>query len=82
MKLQNAIRDLGLKQAFVADKLGIRKDSFSRMASGHTRFPVEKTEALAEILGLSIPETLRLVSVPLPPYAPPDAESVPGPTNN
>lgn len=71
MNLQHLIQRQGRDQGWLAEQLGIRKDSFSRMARGKTRFPVEKVELLAALLSLPVPEVLKLVSVPLPPYAQP-----------
>lgn len=64
MNLQTAIQGRGLKQGWVATQLDIRKDSFSRMVRGETRFPVEKIERLSDLLGMSMTDTVRVLAEP------------------
>lgn len=62
MKFQAVIQEKGLKQAWLADRLGIRKDSFSRMVRGETRFPIEKVHDLARALAMTVEEVVVVLS--------------------
>lgn len=62
MKFQAVIQDRGFKQAWLADRLNLRKDSFSRMVRGETRFPVEKIQDLARLLMMSVEDTVQVLS--------------------
>lgn len=72
MNLQDAIQGKGLKQGWVAARLGIRKDSFSRMVHGETRFPIEKVTTLAGLLDMPIDQALAMLAKPFE-----QSESVP-----
>jgi len=62
MKLQQIIRDRGLKQNWIAGKIGISQTHFSEMLRGIKRFPIEKIEPLADVLQMPVKDVVRAVS--------------------
>ena len=62
MSLQTMLRDRGLKQVWVAKRLGLDDSSFSAMLRGERRLPVEKIEPLAELLQLPVSDVVEAAS--------------------
>ena len=59
MKLRQIIRERGLKQNWIAEKIGIPESHFSEVVRGKRRMPLEKVVPLAELLQIPIEDVVR-----------------------
>ncbi len=66
MLIQLLIRRRGLKQKWVAKQIGLDPARLSLIARGHSQLPIDKITILAQTLGVSNDEMLKLAGV----YAP------------
>ena len=62
MNLKQIIKEHGRTQRWVAKKLGLREDTFSRIVLGKQPLPAGKVEPLAQVLGVSIKDVLRAIA--------------------
>jgi plasmid maintenance system antidote protein VapI len=51
--LEQAINDSGLKKSFLAEKLGISRQSLTSLLNGQTEFKASQIHALTALLGLT-----------------------------
>lgn len=62
MSLKTIIDAQGRKQNWIASQLEIPPSTFNAMIHDKARFPADKVESLAKVLGLPIKDILRAVS--------------------
>lgn len=55
MLLKQRISDSGLKNGYIADKMGINRNSLRRKLKKERHFTVDEAKALCEVVGISDP---------------------------
>jgi plasmid maintenance system antidote protein VapI len=75
MTLRELIQNRGHTQVWIAERLHIREDSFSRIVSGKTRLPYTAIKPLAVILDVTTDELLELLPSPSESPTPPASVS-------
>ena len=53
-KIKSIIVNQGIKQTFLANKIGLSKDSFSKSLSGKRTFKTDEVFKLADILNIDL----------------------------
>lgn len=62
--LKELIAEKGLRQGWIAARLGMPHNTFSQVVRGKTRLAVEKIRPLSVILGVSVEAIVDSVSAP------------------
>lgn len=59
MTLREIVASRGLKQNWLAERLGLTESTLSRILRGQSEFPVSKIEELSWLLGMGLLEVVR-----------------------
>ncbi|ALX47131.1 hypothetical protein AOX59_18970 [Lentibacillus amyloliquefaciens] len=54
--IDERIKESGLKKGYIAEKLGVNKDTLSNWMHGRSMIPFDKAVKLAELLGCEVTE--------------------------
>jgi plasmid maintenance system antidote protein VapI len=63
-RIPEEIKKRGLKQNFVASRIGIDQNRFSDMVNGRRQIRVEEALILADMFGLDVDEVIQTDQVP------------------
>lgn len=70
MNLKAMIRERGLTQRWVADRLGLDEARFGDVVRGRKRLPIEKIELLAALFGVEIAVVVQAAAASVRPPKP------------